>query len=201
MRDKNLSFIQFISSVENFLSEKIQSPSSLRTAVIDSPTLLERFYWRYPRSYNEILGLVVLHHYLPETLRWRVFLDLSDMSLSQLNVKQKIVISLCLSSKENMLHYLYNTETLSSHEVFGNVFGTGILVFQHLHIRKRNISVTLPQRKRGYDDKGSLRPREKWLPNFDFSLKKLQNEKEKKLDLLQKTINRILQKWQNSVKG
>jgi len=127
-----------------------------------------------------------------------MFLDLKEINFSQLNKKQRIIIQIVLSSKENMLKYLYDTETLSSHEIFGNVFGIGLKVFRNLSIRKKNIKITPTQRKRGYDDKGSLRSKEKWLPDFDWSLREQQNDKEKKLDLQQSILDRILKKFENS---
>jgi len=47
-------------------------------------------------------------------------------------------------------------------------------------------------RKRGYNDHGSKRPDDKWLPKFDWSFTEAQNEKERKETYQDKVYHRIL---------
>jgi beta-galactosidase beta subunit len=56
---------------------------------------------------------------------------------------------------------------------------------------KKSTKVVRPQRRRGYNDKGSLRPTEKWLESFDYSFTEEQNNKEKTLKLHKKTLTRL----------
>lgn len=187
MRDKNLNFIQFEKSVEKFITKKSPFSKDRRTSVIDNPTLLEDYYLVIPRKFGEFRGLCILVHYIPEiALRWKLFLDLEE-KLSKFDLKKQLELKLLLSSKENMLIFLYETEKYTSHEIFGNIIEAGCKAIQFLQIKRRNTKVIKTQRKRGYDDKGSLRPREKWLECYDISFTELQNEKEKKLKIHLKT--------------
>jgi hypothetical protein len=168
-----------------------------KTAVIDTPTSLEEIFFKLPKKYSELLGLVVIHHFCPENLRWRLWLDLNEQSFSQLNNKQRIKILILLSSKENMLSFFFLTNQYTSHEIFGNIIGEGLKSLRNLPCYPRSKKVEKPKRKRGYDDKGSRRPKEKWLPQYDFSFTVAQNEKEKKSDLRQSTILRVLTYLEN----
>jgi hypothetical protein len=96
-----------------------------------------------------------------------------------------------------MLKFLYLTQEFSSHEIFGNIVREGLWSLRFLPVYRRNLEVRKPKRKRGYDDKGSQRPKDKWLPTFDFSFTEVQNEKEKKSDLRQTTLLRILKYLEN----
>lgn len=193
MRDKNQNYIQFTQQVENFLKKKLLLPRLLRTAVSTSSTLkLDNYNIVYPRSYKDLRNLIVVNYYNPENLRWRIFLDLNEKSFSNLNNKQRIEISLLLHSKEKCFKYLYLTERYSSHEIFGNILETGCKVLGNLQIRKESTKLVVPEFRRGYRDKGSLRPKERWLPDSDYSLTEMHMNKEKKTDLRNKTIIRLL---------
>lgn len=197
MRDKNLSFIQFCQQVEKFVERKLQLPELLRTTVIDSPTFPDQFTIVYPRKFKDLQGLTLIHWWLPEKLMWEIHLGLWELSLNHLNEKQKIEIKLMLSSREICLKYLYKTERYTSHEIFGNLLMSGVKTMKYLRLFKRSTKVKRVQRKRGYDDKGSLRPTEKWLPDFDFTLTALQNEKEKINTRRYKIINRLKEYLEN----
>jgi len=192
MRDKNLNFIQFERSVERFISQRLTVSKDRRTSVINNPTLLEKYYLVLPTKYREFRDLCILVHYVPEeVLRFRLLLDLEDKVIKFDSKKQKI-LKILLYSRQICLTYLYETEEYSSHEIFGNILNNGTKVLNNLQFRRRNTKVVKAQRKRGYDDKGSLRPKEKWLPTFDISFTNLQNEKEKKLDLHQKILSYLI---------
>jgi hypothetical protein len=96
-----------------------------------------------------------------------------------------------------MLKFLFETKSFTSHEIFGNIFSLGTRTLRNLPYYRKSTLVVEAIRKRGYDDKGSLRPKEQWLPNFDFTLTETQNSKEKKSDHEQKIIKRILKKFEN----
>jgi len=197
MRDKNLNFIQFCEQFEKFVKRKTELPELLRTAVVDSTTFSEDFTIIYPKKFKEILGLILIHWYLPEKIKWEIHLTLMEMSFSHLNEKQKTEIGLLLHSNEVCLIYLYCTDRYSSHEIFGNLLRIGFRTLKFLRIYPKDRRIVRPKRKRGYDDKGSLRPKEKWLPVFDFTLTELQNEKEKKANLHERKINRLIKKLEN----
>jgi len=191
MRDKNLSFIQFCNEVDSFLNRKLLLPRLLRTTVINSPTFPDTLYIRYPRKYRDLMGLVAVHWYLPDNLKWEIHLGIWSMTLSHFNEKQKVELNLMIQSKEMTLKYLYLTRKYSSNEIFGNILGTGLKVLKDLTILPCCTKVQKAIRKRGYDDKGSLRPEVKWLPTHDYYFTLEQNEKEKNITKRNKLIDRL----------
>lgn len=200
MRDKNQSFIQFCKSVEEVVNRKLQLSRMLRTTVVNSPTFPSELKFVYPKKLVGIRGLVIVHWFLPENLMYLIHSDLWEMSFSHFNDKQKLEIAILLSSKENCLKYLYLTERYSMHEIFGNLLDTGIKSSNNLKCYFVTYNKPeLPQRKRGYDDKGSLRPRDKWLPTHDYTLTQIQNEKELRIHLTLKSLNHIKKFLENYV--
>lgn len=191
MRDKNQSFIQFSKNIETFVSRRLASYEHqfLTTAVAIDPTFLEDFVIIYPRKFSEMVGFVVTHHYLPEVPRWRIYLDLVEMSFSHYNQRQKLILQILLASKHDMLRFLYETDRYSSHELFG-IIGSATTNLPKLVSKDRKI--TKPKRKRGYDDKGSRRPDDRWLPSHDWSFNKLQTEIDFNNLNQQRILDRIL---------
>lgn len=188
MRDKNLDFIQFSDQIERYLKKKTYSIEILRRAVVDSPTLLsEDFQVKFLfKKLINLRGLAIISYYLPENLGWKIREYLEERA-RKLNFKDKLKLELLLTSKNNTLLYLYETQEFSSHEIFGNLLGRGLQSLNTMKILKRKHIVKKPQRRRGYNDKGSLRSSDRWLPISDSTLTELQNEKEKKTDLYIRT--------------
>lgn len=183
MRDKNQNYIQFREQIESFLRKKTYTIEVLRRAVIDSPTFLEEY--NISIRTNKLIalrGLALISYYVPEILGWKIREILEERS-KKLSHKDQLRLSSLLISKECSLVYLYETQEFSSHEIFGNLLGEGLKALKHIKIYKLRYKVIYPKRKRGYDDKGSLRPSDRWLPDSDYTLTVLHNEIEKKSDL------------------
>jgi len=192
MRDKNLnSIFNFEKSMKNFIERKLTTIEILRTAVIDSPTFLTDFYLEFPRKLFQIRGLCIIVHYLPDILRYRIILDLEER-IYKFSLREQLELKILLSSKENMLKFLFLTQRYSSHEIFGNIVNDGIISLSMIRIRRKNLKIVKPIRKRGYDDKGSLRSFDRWLPSFDISFIEKQNQIEKEKYLHQKSLDRII---------
>lgn len=192
MRDKNLNFIQFNESVEKFVGKKLHFPKDRRTAVIDNPTLLEQYSIVLSNKYKDIEAVCIVVHFIPEiALRYRLLLDL-EIKLSKFDLKKQLKLKLLLDSRQTCLSFLYETKEVTSYEIFGNILNLGCKLLNNLKLIKRSTKVVKAQRKRGYDDKGSQRPKEKWLETFDVSFTNLQNEKEKKIDLHRKTLDYLI---------
>lgn len=190
MRDKNhKNFIEFEEQVRRFIGRNFQESLFLKNPVVDSPTFLEDYTIIYPRKYSELENLILLHWFLPETLMWRINLDLSERNYNNFNEKQQIILRILLSSRRNCLLYFFETERFSSHEFWGKLGQVCKTQLRNIPIDKK---VVKPKRKRGYDDKGSSRPKEKWLPSYDYSLTELQNQKEYDQYLTERKITRIL---------
>lgn len=194
MRDKNLTYSQFNIQLEkNLRNLENKFNKFFRRAVVDSPTFLsDENKISYPKDFRLLRALTIVHWFLPEESRWRIFLDLTEMTLSHLNRKQRIEIQLLLSSKENCVRYLYATERYSSFEIFGNILGNDLRDLDNrMKIHSVKYILVQAQRKRGYDDHGSRKPNCKWLPTSDYSFDEYQNEKERKQNLELKLIARL----------
>lgn len=183
MRDKNISFIHFCNNVEDYVVRRLPKIKVLREPVIASPTFLSKNY-TLKYSTNKLLdlrGLAVISYYLPAYFCWNIRLDLEG-KVCKLERKNQLKLAALLSSQEHMLTYLWETKEFSSHEIFGNLIERGLTTLQQVRIVRENVLVVKSQRKRGYNDKGSIRDKCRWLPTFDWSFTELQNELERRLD-------------------
>lgn len=198
MRDRNLTLNQFNIQLTKALHQSfLLDDKFLTRPVFVTPTRLSdcnQVRIVYPKEFRLLRILCISQWYFPEELHWRVFLDLKDFSFSWLNEKQKLELNVYLSSKENMEKYLFLTERYTAGEIFGNILRNDM---RDLEKELKFYSVKLPRprkaiRRRGYKDKGSRRPDHQWLPRFDLELTRIQNDKEKKTNLLQKTIHSLL---------
>lgn len=131
-------------------------------------------------------GLAVISYYVPELLGWKIREILEEKS-KKLNFKDQMRLQNLLISKESCLVYLFETQEFTSHEIFGNLLREGLKELERIKVYIPKYKLVKTQRKRGYDDKGSLRPSDRWLPSFDYSLTELQNEIEKKRYLQHRT--------------
>lgn len=201
MRDRNQNYIQFYKQFRKVVSRKTTLSRLLRTTVTDSPTFpSDQLTIVYPRSFREIRGLVIVHYFFPESLKWEVKMGLEELNLNHLNKKQILEIRIMLSSEWNMIKYLYLTDRYTSNEIFGNLVKDAYQAAENLKAFPVSTKVERPVRKRGYSDKGSLRPKEKWLPTHDYSLTAIQNEIEKKhtqLDKVSYHLINYLENWTN----
>lgn len=197
MRDKNLTLLKFNIQLEKAITSQLRGVKLLRIAVSDSPKLLdnEEFSINYPFDFNGLRTLAIFQWSFPEKLHWRVLLDLKEKTHSQLNEKQKLELSILLSSKEICYFYLYETERYSSREIFGNILGNQAReLFKTLKVQKKiKKRVLESQRSRGYRDKGNLRPKHQWLESYDFSFTEYQNKLEKKSYLQTKCSHNLKQ--------
>jgi hypothetical protein len=97
-----------------------------------------------------------------------------------------------------MEKFLFETQRYTSNEIFGNFLGNDaqdLFLVLKVGIRKFNPRRTI--RRRGYQDHGSRKPDEKWLPQSDFSFTEYQNEKEKKQYLFTLTVQKVVKYLEN----
>lgn len=195
MRDKNLTQPQFDIQLENLVT-RITSEWFLTRAVLDIPNFQnpDEVAILYPRDFVGLRSLSIACWYLPDKLKWRIFLDLREMSFSWLNWKQRIEILLNLERASVMRQYLYWTDRYTSRELFGNILGQQLKeTLSRLRIKVRKLPKPRKrQRKRGYQDHGSRRPPHKWLPKFDSELTEIHLEQDRKLALQSKVIQTIV---------
>lgn len=197
MRDKNLTPLKFNIQLVKAIRSSLEDDKLLRTAVSDSPKCLssDEVQIVYPKDFKSLRSLAIALWEFPDFLHWRILLDLKEREQSQLNEKQKLELSILLSSKEICYFYLYQTERYSGREIFGNILGNELRnSLKQLKIKK--IRPKRPRRTirhRGYRDKGSLRFDHQKLERYDFSFIEYQNKLEKKHYLQTKTQNNLLQ--------
>jgi len=182
MRDKNLSFIQFSEQIGDFIRKKI--PIKIpEEAVIDSPTLpLDFLGFKFiSNRLIELRGLALISYYLPEDLGIEIRFALEDKA-RHLELKDQLRLKAMLFSLPTCLFFLYETKEFSNSDIYGNLIERGAFSLKFLQIKRKNKKLLRTKRRRGYNDHGSLRSQDKWLPTFDFSLTELQNELERKLN-------------------
>jgi hypothetical protein len=125
-------------------------------------------------------------------------LDLEESSFSWLNKEQKVQLSILISSKENMEKFLFETNSCTGSEIFGNYLNNDLKDLMKLLNSSREIkvfdlpSVVKPIRRRGYKDKGSRRPAHRWLAKYDFSFTEYQLQLEEEKLLTQQLIQTFL---------
>lgn len=175
---RNLSDLNsFCIQLEKVAQELSSECNLLRTTIIDSPTFHEEYdsHIVLSRTLEELLFLGVIVWYLPSK-EHQLYLRLELERVSYF--KENYVLRLLLKSKGHMIIFLQETSLWTQRSFFGNVLCRTMSskINRNLRFRKRNKKVRYPKRKRGYDDKGSLRLAHEWKPSSDFSLTELQQE-------------------------
>lgn len=206
MRDMNQSYLNFTEHFNKQLERKFSIIMSkdikiLRSAVIDNPTFFCDFDLILPRKYKEIRGIIIILDKLPEILRYEILLCIEERILS-FDFKKQVELRVLLDQKTKE-KYLYYTQRYTSHEIFGVLIQEAITSLLSIKLYKKNKKVKKPQRKRGYDDKGTLRSydiwQHNWKPSSDWSLNDLQNQIERQITLREKYLSRIIKFIENKL--
>lgn len=187
MRDR-IPYSMFCFNVERQIKAiLLKDERLLRTAVSASPKcpINSEEVIRIPKDFRRLRALVISQWFFEENLHWKFYLRLWELrKFPNLNEKQKMEISVLLESKEICLRYLWVSERYSGREIFGNLLGNDLR--DSIKILRTKEKEPRPKKKirhRGYRDKGSLRPIHRWLENSDWSLTKIQQQKERHSDL------------------
>jgi hypothetical protein len=207
MRDRiNLNQAQFNIQLSETINSLLPNYEKFLTRpVFVSPTLLDQSNFqmieqkiRYPRDFRLLRCLSIVQWYFPEELHYRILLDLEESSFSWLKEEQKVQLSILISSKENMEKFLFETNSCTGSEIFGNYLNNDLKDLMKLLNSSREIkvfdlpSVVKPIRRRGYKDKGSRRPAHRWLAKYDFSFTEYQLQLEEEKLLTQQLIQTFL---------
>lgn len=189
MRDRNFKSTNFITQLDNQTEKVHKYGQDLRKQVVDNPNFLtsEIVISNFPKKLQDLEGLAILSWYIPNEIGILLRLDLEE-KIKYLSTEDQVVINILLSSKPEMLIFLTETTLWSSRDFFGNILRKGEQALLHLKFKKKNWTVTIPQRKRGYHDHGSLKPYHKWKPTSDWSLTEEQNIIEEKRTVFHTTI-------------
>lgn len=189
MRDMNLTYAVFEKQYKKQSERKFsiicskESKNILRSAVVTTPTFPESLYSLVVNNrYKTVRGLCLFWERFPENIRYELYFLLLE-KIKKFEVKKQLELNLLIEPDLRLI-YLFQTKRYTSHEIFGNLLQEGIQAIGSILLRKRSQKVIKPQRKRGYDDKGTLRCfaiwNEKWKPSFDWTFTEHQNRLERK---------------------
>lgn len=196
MRDMNQTLDELDIQLERIVGSDLQS-IRLTDAVFVNPNLEYSDYRLVPvpRKLDELKALTLVSYYVEDKavgfyLREQIRDKLKSFSLED---RLSLEILLC-GKKELVLEYLLLNNEISSRTFFGNIVPLGKRLFNQLHFSRRKLGpVVKPVWRRGYKDKGTLRPITKRLPNYDYSFTDAQNEKERIDDYYQSYLNQVLE--------
>jgi hypothetical protein len=168
MRDKHFDSATFVSELEKIAVRFNRGCKLLRMNVVASPNFLEKYETdlRLPNKLEDLVVVSILSHYFPE--EYRIYTKFSvEEKIAKLSLEDQEIILLLLQDKASMLLFLQQTNLWHTREFFGNLFSKKRLnkLQETLQFKKKTQIVRKPQRKRGYHDKGSLRPLHRRGPN------------------------------------
>lgn len=173
MRDFPLDLFKFNRSIEKQSISMVNSErlEVLRNHVVDN----SNFHWENSTFFDlrslslvELIRLAIWSWYAPEEIKFLLQLDL-EQSIKKLSFEDSIILEIILSSKAQMLIFLQETKLWHSREFFGNILDPNCDLVNLLKIRNHGFKkIVLPQRKRGYNDKGSRTPPHRELPEMDY---------------------------------
>jgi hypothetical protein len=178
---RNLSDSNSFCNSLDSIAEKSARIISSSTTVIDSPNFLDVYLTDLilPRELDDLICLAILHWYIKDQ-RVQLYLRLELERVSYF--AENFIIRLLLESRAEMKLFLIESSLWSSRSFFGNLFTLERIskLGKIVKFKKRSRKVRRPQKKRGYDDKGSKREDYKWKPSVDWSLNELHQKIEKK---------------------
>lgn len=170
----------------------------------DTETPNSEFRVSFPRDFRLLRALSISIWFFPENIQTLFRIELEEENFNWLNEKQKIEISILLSSQKNCVKYLYLTDRYSGSEIFGNFLGNDLKDLQS-KLKIFFVKQQRPRKKvfrRGPKDKGTRRSdssisvieqeiqRDVWV-NEEY-----QKFRKRQLLLLQ-TIHKILNELEN----
>jgi len=189
MRDKSLCIESFLSELEQLCKSCSQSNVFRITTVVANPNFLEEYLTDLilPRNLDDLIALAISSWYVDSPI---------VQSVIQLHLFEKLVdpdywiLELFLASKVRCELFLVETTMYHTRDFWGNLMTERRLqrVFKNLNFVRRSNLVKETQRKRGYHDKGSMKPLHKWQPTHDWSLTQLHYELEQKRKALDDTV-------------
>lgn len=189
MRDKSLCIESFLSELEQLCKSCSQSNVFRITTVVANPNFPEEYLTDLilPRDLDDLIALAISSWYVDSPI---------VQSVIQLHLFEKLVdpdywmLELFLASKVRCELFLVETTMYHTRDFWGNLITQSRLqrVFKNLNFVRRSNLVKETQRKRGYHDKGSMKPLHKWMPTHDWSLTQLHYELEQKRKTLDDTV-------------
>lgn len=194
MRDKHFDSATFVSELEKIAVRFNGECKLLRMNVVASPNFLENYLTDMilPSKLEDLIVVSILSHYFPK--EYRIYTQFAvEERVAKLSLEDQELVLLVLQDKATMLLFLQQTNLWHTREFFGNLFSKKRLnkLKETLQFKRKSRIVKKPQRKRGYHDKGSLRPLHKRGPNEYLTTTGEQYELEQKRLALEDSISFI----------
>jgi hypothetical protein len=176
--------------------QEIQSLISDYTSSLESrlPGLLtpnfEGNFRVFPHKEEDLLLLGVLHWYLPEEWKFLIRVWLEN---HELQVENKVQLGVILTDEiHSTLWLMSNYHERRFYSKVKTTWKQQLSSIAPIHCSEKTPIRT--QRRRGYQDHGTLRPITKWVETSDWSFTELQNEIEKQRESIEDTTN-FLRGW------
>jgi len=181
MRDLEFDLFNFEFQIMNRLRRYAPKLNGLRSKVVNNSNFTEEYlgFLLHNLKLLEFRQLCIAQWYFPEEISFMLRLDLEEYN-NKFDEEERFINNLLLNSKTEMILFLTDTKLWHTRQFFGNIITNDMRVIENLSFRRRSKKVKEIQRKRGYHDHGSLKPKEKWLPSSDYTLTELQNQIEQK---------------------
>lgn len=189
MRDNSYCISTFLSQLEKLCKESTRGVLFRTTAVLDSPNFLEHFYsdMILPKTLDSCIIFAISSWYIEDQAIACLIRESLREKTTNLDFS---ILELLLESKAQTELFLIETTLFHTRDFFGNFITRNKLQLLYKNLRFRPISrrITRVQRKRGYQDKGSMKETHRWLPEHDYTLTEKQNEIEQQRESAQDTI-------------
>lgn len=179
----------FLDSVDSIVEENL-GDFLLRDQVIVNPNFLDEYEDQVflPRDLDSCIILGIFYSYMDDKVNFKWYLGeaLAERSENE----DFAILRYFLGSKTQTQLFLLESQRWSTRDFFGNLLTRKNIqhVTRKTKFRRKQTKVSLPARKRGYNDKGSMREDHRWLPSNDWTLDCLQEEIEKKRLIIEETF-------------
>jgi hypothetical protein len=161
-----------------------------RTPRLISPNFTGRFELPSGKE-SDVLLLAYLHWFLPDD--WRCLVRLFLEEQPRISKENKVLLNFVLKDKN--LFLIWYSENTSERAFFGNQLKRMSIILEELRpILRTPRKAKNTQRRRGYQDHGTLRPDSKWIERSDWSLTEEQNHIEQERQTLSDTSD-FLEGW------
>lgn len=178
MRDLQLDSTKFVQKLEREIKKLCRLDLILlRNQVVDSSISrqgVETFRLK-SLTLKDFIRLGIFSHYCSPEIGFVLREDLREYS-NNFSLEDRTLCEQFLSTKAEMLLFLIETNLWHTRDFWGNIVHENFQLDRFLKVKRENLKVSKPQRKRGYHDKGSRRESHKWLPSSDYSLTNLHNQ-------------------------
>lgn len=139
-----------------------------------------------PRKRQERIALALLSWFLPEEPRVEIQEALLELKSSD---SDYLILNFLVSDFHHLKIFLKYSD-ISTRKFYGTILGRQNLeqLSRHLHWKQESLRIRKTQRIRGYRDKGTLRPSDRWLETQDAFLQEKQLIRENRRSVREKYI-------------